>query len=104
MSYSTRSPISGFMQWAERRLAEEVERNEQMAKQVGTAQWLVIHERLPYNLTDAQRLELVREVDKLRDEGMGNIASCKKVGLHITTYCKFRKKLGMGNYKKPKNV
>lgn len=92
------------MKWAERRLAEEVERNEQMAKQVGTAQWLVIHERLPYNLTDAQRLELVKEVDKLRDEGMGNIASCKKVGLHITTYCKFRKKLGMGIYRKPKNV
>ena len=104
MSYSVRSSISGFMQWAERRLAEEVERNEQLAKDAGTAVCFVEHKRLPYNLSDTQRLEIVKRVDQLRNEGMGNIESCKKVGLHITTYCKFRRKLGLGKYKKQKNV
>lgn len=103
MNNQYKSSISSFISWAERRISEEIERNDKIAKEAGSDKWLVIHKRLPYNLNDSQRLELVNQVDELRNEGMGNIASCKKVGIHITTYCKYRLKLGMGKYQKNKS-
>jgi len=95
--------MGSFISWAERRIAEEFESNEAIANQEGTAECFAEHKRLPYNLNDRQKLELVNQVDKLRNDGMGNLASCKKVGIHITTYCKYRLKLGMGKYKKNKS-
>ena len=104
MNNQQRSSIGSFINWAERRIAEEFESNEAIANQEGTAECFAIKKRLPYDLNDSQKLELVNQVDQLRNDGMGNIASCKKAGIHITTYCKYRQKLGMGKYQKNKNI
>ena len=103
MNNQDRSSIGSFISWAERRIAEEFESNEAIAKQEGTAECFAVKKRLPYDLNDSQKLELVNQVDQLRNDGMGNIASCKKAGIHITTYCKYRQKLGMGKYQKNKS-
>ena len=104
MNNQYRSSMGSFISWAERRIAEEFESNEAIAKQEGTAECFAVKKRLPYNLNDSQKLELVNQVDQLRNDGMGNMASCKKAGIHITTYCKYRQKLGMGKYQKNKNI
>jgi predicted site-specific integrase-resolvase len=97
------SSISSFIRWAERKIEEEFENNKLIEKEQGTAECFAEHKRLPYNLNDKQKLELVNQVDQLRNDGMGNIQSCKEVGIHITTYCKYRLKLGMGKYQKNKS-
>ena len=98
MNYNTRSPITGFITWAERRIAEEVERNEQLAKDAGTAVCFVEHKRLPYNTSNSQKLNYIKQVDALRRQGIGSLKACKKVGMHPSTYSQWRNKLGLGRF------
>ena len=98
MSYSFRSPITGFMAWAERRLAEEVERNEQLAKDAGTAVCFVEHKKLKYDTTDSQKLDYIEQVDALRRQGIGSLKACKKVGMHPSTYSQWRNRFGLGRF------
>ena len=102
MDNQYKSSISNFIRWAEQRLEQEFESNQRIEQQQGTAECFAENKRLPYNLTDSQKLEIVNKVDELRSQGLGNIASCQEVGIHITTYCKYRIKLGMGKYQKKK--
>ena len=95
---NTNRHITGFMRWAERRIAEEVERNERIAKDQGTAVCFVEHKKLPYDLTDQQKLELINNVDALRCRGVGSMKACKQVGIHISTYSQWRKKFGLGRF------
>ena len=95
---NTNRHITGFMRWAERRIAEEVERNERIAKDQGTAVCFVEHKKLPYDLTDEQKLELINNVDALRRRGVGSMKACKQVGIHISTYSQWRKKFGLGRF------
>ena len=98
MNYGTRSPISSFMAWAERRLAEEVARNEQLAVNTGTAVCFVERYRMPYNLTDSEKLAYIKQVDMLRRQGVGSIKACKKVGMHPSTYSQWRNKYNLGKF------
>ena len=95
---NTTAHISSFMRWAERRIAEEVERNEMIAKEQGTAVCFVEHNKLPYDLTDTQKLDYVNQVDALRSRGVGSMKACKQVGMHISTYSQWRKKFGLGRF------
>ena len=95
---NTNRHITGFMRWAERRIAEEVERNERIAKDQGTAVCFVEHKKLPYDLTDEQKLELINNVDALRCRGVGSMKACEQVGIHISTYSQWRKKFGLGRF------
>jgi len=86
------------MRWAERRIAEEVERIERIEADQGTAVCFVEHNKLPYNLTDEQKLSYINAVDALRSRGVGSMKACKQVGIHVSTYSQWRKKFGLGRF------
>lgn len=94
----TNTSMSGFMRWAERRIAEEVERIERIEADQGTAVCFVEHNKLPYNLTDEQKLSYINAVDALRSRGVGSMKACKQVGIHVSTYSQWRKKFGLGRF------
>lgn len=92
--------ISSFMRWAERRIAEEVEANEDFEKRTGESFVLKESTHLPHNLTDHQKRMMIEAVDDLRKLGNGAIAACNDCGLHQNTYFTWRRNLKMGNFKK----
>jgi len=92
--------ISSFVRWASRRIAEEVESNERIEAETGTAEIIKRHNKLPYNLTNQQKREYVDMVDMLRNQkNMNTKSACYKVGMHISTYSQWRKKFGLGKFK-----
>jgi len=100
MSYQTNTPISSFIRWAERRIAQEVEENELFKKESGEVIALKESTHLPHSLTNEQKLAYIKAVDALRDQGKGSLWSCKKTGIHVSTYNQWRHKFGLGRYVK----
>jgi len=93
--------ISNFMRWASRRIAEEVAANEKLEEEAGSSDCFVRHSHLPHNLTNDEKLEYVLLVDRLRNEkGMLSKQACARIGIHQSTYSQWRKKFGMGKFKK----
>lgn len=96
-SYS--ESISKFMEWASRKIAEEVANNEEFERQSGVTHPITKRNHLPHYLNDDQKLGYILSVDDLRDKGMGSSNACEKIGIHISTYSQWRKKFGMDKYK-----
>jgi len=94
----TRTAISSFMDWAERRIAEEVAANESFANESGTVAAIKESTHLPHSLTDDQKIEMIHGVDHLRRAGMGSKKACNQIGLHISTYSQWRKRFGMERF------
>ena len=90
--------ISSFMRWAERRIAEEVEANEEFEQRTGSTAAFKESTHLPHSLTDEQKRSMIDAVDDLRRLGVAAKKACNEVGLHFSTYFQWRKKFGMGRF------
>ena len=97
---NTNTPISSFIRWAERRIAQEVELNESFKEESGEVIALKESTHLPHSLTNEQKLAYIEAVDALRDEGKGSLVACRKTGIHVSTYNQWRNKFGLGRYVK----
>lgn len=86
--------ISTFLRWAQDRLDREIESIEEIESVHGSA---IIHEdakRLPHNISDEKKLIAIEQVDRIYGLGkLSKTSACEEVGLHYTTYYKWRKEL-----------
>ena len=90
--------ISSFMRWAERRIAQEVEANEEFEQRTGSTAPLKESTHLPHSLTDEQKRSMIDAVDDLRRTGIASGTACGEIGLHQSSYSQWRKKFGMGRF------
>ena len=96
--------ISSFMQWASERIAKEVAENEAYRQQTGEffeVKKLRSRRKL---ISEREKLEVIAQVDSLRDRGESSKAACITINIHPTTYSLWRKNAGMGNYQKPRKM
>lgn len=93
---SSSESISSFMQWISDRLDKEMEQIERCEAEFGEEEvYAEKIENKPNNLTDKQKIKFVKEVDKLYDlyPKMARTEACREVGIHYTTYYKWRRLL-----------
>ncbi len=86
------SRISSFMKWAHDKISSEIENNEKIETEFGTAEHQSAKKLRTHTHLDSRDKSLVvEEIDRLRSEGDKVYAACQKVGIHIQTYYKWRK-------------
>jgi len=98
MSYHYESysrSISNFVHWAQARIEQEIEANERCEKEYGSAEAFKEHARLPYNLSDKEKLSYIKNVEKTyrSDPKITRPEACALNGIHYTTFYKWRIKL-----------
>lgn len=90
------SSISSFMRWISDRLDEEIEAIERSEKEFGVEEVYTEElEKKPNNLTDDQKIKFVKDVDNLYNSypNMARTEACREIGIHYTTYYKWRRLL-----------
>jgi transposase len=99
-NYETRR-VSNFLDWAHKKLNEEVKQIEEMEAEYGTAVWhkKPNKQRGVPALSLEEKQKLVGSVDELRANGMTAKEACAKFGKGYNSYCKYRKDLGLPPYK-----
>ena len=87
--------VSNFMQWAERRLSEEVEKNNRIEKALKK-------QRPPIDpsLTSNEKLLAIRQIHKYRNEGKTVVEACKLLNIHPNTYNNWRRFFKISVFKK----
>lgn len=93
--------VSNFLDWAHRRLTQEIQEIEEMEKEHGNANWK--KEENP-NLgrparTMDQKVEVFNAVNALREKGQSIRSSCKEMGLSPDTYYNISKELNLPFWK-----
>lgn len=89
-SYCNR--IRNFMQWAEDRIAKEIEQNDEIEARHGTTTFVSKPKtRTHTNLSLDQKRSIVEKIDSLRYAGDKVIPACEKVGIHHQTYLVWKK-------------
>ena len=85
--------ISRFMNWAAERIAKEVEENERVELETGTREFIPGSGKTKrQDYTEQEKINVVTAVNELKSKGYGVAVSCKKVGIHGSTYRKWKKK------------
>jgi hypothetical protein len=93
-SYS--ASISRFMRYAQDRLDQEIEQIERCEEEFGAAEvYKEKKETRPKDLTVDQKRDLFDQVNKLYDlhPHLSRASACEEVGLHYTTYYKWKGEL-----------
>lgn len=89
--------ISRFMNWAAERIAKEVEDNERLEALAGTRDMAPCYESNRHdgwqNFTMDEKVDLLKQVDRLREQGHTVKSAAFTVGIHNTTYYKWKKEL-----------
>lgn len=100
-NYETRR-VSSFLDWAHRRLNQEIKDIEEMEAEYGTAEW--VKKPLPNNGKPAKPVEEMREIVKrihrLRDEGYSGKEALAEVNIAKATYHRYRDGAGFKRYQK----
>jgi len=78
--------VSNFMRWAERRLAEEVEKNDKIEKALKK-------QKSPTDLflTNNEKILIIQHIHKYRAEGKTVTEACKIFNIHPNTYHNWRR-------------
>lgn len=94
--------ISNFMSWAHDRISKEIALNEECEKEFGSKAYEKEAVRVPQNLSDSEKLSIINNVDKRRDEkpDLTIAGCCEPFRLHVQTYYKWRRDLKLGKYTK----
>ena len=86
------SRIGSFMQWAHDKISNEIEINEKIETEFGTAEHQSAKKARTHTQLNLREKSLaVKKIDRLRSEGDKVYTACQKVGIHIQTYYKWRK-------------
>tara|TARA_R110000764_G_C10753422_1_gene352585 strand:+ start:138 stop:446 length:309 start_codon:yes stop_codon:yes gene_type:complete len=92
---TTAGSVSNFMQWAERRLSEEVDKNNK------------IEEALSKSTPDADktlspnaRILAIKQIHKYRNEGKTVVEACALLNIHPNTYNNWRRFFKISVFKK----
>ena len=96
MNIATNDPehnISKFIRWAHDRIESEMISNHKIAKEFGDSAITKESKRCCYKLSDSQKREILYQLDDLKEDGWTLAASCDEVGIHQTTYYKWKKLL-----------
>lgn len=92
MSDSYLNRISSFMKWAHEKISKEIEKNEELEQEFGTAKYQSENKlRTHTHLDHREKMLVVDEIDRFRGEGDKVYCACEKVGIHPQTYYKWRK-------------
>lgn len=97
--YETRR-ISNFLEWASKRIKDEIDEIDRMEAEYGNSEWVRTKQcrGRPSKLSDEEKIELIQEVDKLRDEGKTYRDACEAMVIAPSSYTKWRKKFNLGFY------
>ena len=88
--------ISSFMRWVQERIAKEVEENERVEAQTGTRDFIpTARESKKQDYTEEEKINIVKTVDRLKSEGHKISISSKEMGIHDSTYYRWKKELNM---------
>ena len=102
-NYETRR-VSNFLDWAHKKLNEEVKQIDEMEAEYGTAEWTKPSRQTPGRVGKAfsipEKLEIISSVDALRDQGFSNRSACKVLGISKATYLLYRQQCKLNNYKR----
>jgi len=90
------------MRWAHDRIAKEFAENEAYRQKTGEFFEVKKLRSRRELISDNEKLEVIAEVDQLRDGGESSKAACIIVNIHPTTYSLWRKNAKMGNYQRPR--
>lgn len=92
--------ISSFLDWAHKRLNEEVKQNEELEKEFGTADWVKKERQTKDRFRDNNeaKAEVIASIDKMRDCGYSLKLACSIEEISKTTYARYRVELGMDLY------
>ena len=86
--------ISRFMKWAAERIAKEVEDNERIEAQAGTRDFIPgSRSTKKQDYTEDEKLTIMKTVDEMREQGYTAIQAAKQLGIHNTTYYKWKREL-----------
>lgn len=87
--------VSSFMRWAERRLAEEVEKNDKIEKALKK-------QEAPTDpfLTKNEKILIIQHIHKYRANGKTVTEACKIFNIHPNTYNNWRKKFKIPVFKR----
>jgi len=87
--------IGTFMSWIGDKLDEEMASIKRCEREFGTETvYREDHEQRPRNLTDDEKIKLVKDIDSLRYlNNLSKAEACRRVGVHFSTYYKWRKLL-----------
>lgn len=87
--------VSNFMQWAERRLSEEVERNNKIEK--------ALRKQSPPidpSLTANEKLLAIKQIHKYRNDGKTVVEACELLNIHPNTYNYWRRSFKISVFKR----
>jgi len=82
-----------FVDWAYDRIAQEMERIEELEEEFGTAEYVVPSRtnKSPKNLSDDKKIEAVLKIDKLREEGYSFKLASELCDIAPSTYTKWKR-------------
>ena len=78
--------LSNFMRWAERRLSEEVDKNDKIEKALNKAS-----PSLDKSLTPNAKILVIKQIHKYRHEGKTVVEACELLNIHPNTYNNWRR-------------
>lgn len=80
------------MNWAAERIAKEVEDNQILEQKAGTGDWVNKYTPKTWqHFTEEEKIQMLQEVERLRSEGRKVKDACGTVGIHDSSYYKWRK-------------
>ena len=86
-----RASQSKFLDWAHRRISQEIQDIEFMEKEYGTAEWYLPEQRRGRKrASDEEKRDTVARVDKLREEGYTYRLACECCNVLPGTYTKWK--------------
>jgi DNA-binding CsgD family transcriptional regulator len=88
--------ISNFLDWAHRRLTEEMEEINKMEQECGSPEWFK-DKKKPGRVakSDEHKRSVCEEIHQLRHSGKSLIDALRTVGISSTTYRQWRTSIGM---------
>lgn len=92
---------ASFLDWAYDKIKNEMKQIREMEEEFGTAEWYIEEDQEPREprLTKDQKLEIIKKIDELRDQGYTYRIACGCLDIASSTYTKWRKALNLGKYK-----
>ncbi len=82
-----------FVDWAYDKIAQEMERIEELEEEFGTAEYVVLSRtnKSPKNLSDEDKVQTVFNIDKLREEGYSFKLASELCDIAPSTYTKWKR-------------
>jgi putative aminopeptidase FrvX len=100
----TAESVSGFMRWAEARIAKEVEDNECLERTAGTRDFIPGSNcnRPTHRLSQEEKTEIINKIDTMRGTGVSLKTSVQQCGIHQSTYFLWKRTFNLPAYQSHK--